>query len=280
MKCTWESFLSILPLRFKCAVDKYGRQELEELRLRLNQPVELVLHNTTRYLDILVTEADIQFVVNTASRYSPWAAATVSKGYITALGGHRIGMCGECVVKEGTVTGIRTITSLCVRIARDFPGIGKGLPMKGSLLILGPPGAGKTTLLRDLIRIRSENGAITVIDERGEIFPFGQAFQTGQRTDVLTGCNKAQGIEMALRTMGPKCIAVDEITAPEDCQALMAAGWCGVDLLATAHAETVSDLKKRTIYRPLWECGLFTQVIVLGRDKSRHIERMEICTSS
>ena len=83
---------------------------------------------------------------------------------------------------------------------------------------------------------------------------------------------------MALRTMGPKCIAVDEITAAEDCQSLISAGWCGVELLATAHAASCEDLKKRPVYRPLAESGLFEQAIILSRDKSWRMERMELCT--
>ncbi|MBE6958530.1 MAG: stage III sporulation protein AB [Ruminococcaceae bacterium] len=278
MKCAWEPFLSVLPPGLRDKVDKYGKDEPVELRLRLGQPAELVMCRTNRSLDKRVTEEDIRYVVNTASRYSPWAASTIGKGYVTAPGGHRIGICGECVIKDGTMTGIRTVTSLCIRIARDFPGIGKEIPTKGSLLILGPPGAGKTTLLRDLIRMRSIAGAITVVDERGELFSSGQAFDTGPRTDILTGCSKAQGIEIALRTMGPKCIAVDEITALEDCQALINAAWCGVELLATAHAEKVDDLHKRAIYRPLLSCGVFSQAVVLGRDRFWRMERMGICT--
>ena len=83
---------------------------------------------------------------------------------------------------------------------------------------------------------------------------------------------------MALRTMGPQCIAVDEITALEDCQALMSAGWCGVALLATAHAANFEDLRHRKVYQPLWNSGLFTKSIVLSRDKSWRVERMELCT--
>ncbi len=279
MKCAWNEFLSVLPPRLRTEVDNLGRESLNELHLRLNRPVELILTGRSHMLLSKATPQDIQYVVNTASKYSPWAASTASQGYITAPGGHRIGLCGDCVIQAGSVVGIRTATSLCVRVARAFVGIGNRVPSKGSLLILGPPGVGKTTLLRDLIRIRSEYGtAVSVVDERGELFPSGDIFDCGPRTDILTGCSKAQGVEMALRTMGPNCIAVDEITASEDCQALLNAAWCGVDLLATAHASHCNDLKRRPVYRPLVESGLFTQVIVLSRDKSWNLERMELCT--
>ena len=230
-------------------------------------------------MEKIATEADIQFVVNTASRYSPWSASTAAYGYITAAGGHRIGLCGDCVVQSGKVTGVRHVTSLCIRVGKAVLNISAKAPKEGSVLILGPPGAGKTTFLRDLIRQRSIAGqAVAVVDERGELFPQGEIFEGGPRTDVLTGCTKAQGIDMALRTMGPQCIAVDEITAQEDCQALMSAGWCGVSLLATAHAADCEDLRRREVYRPLWDSGLFTKSVILSRDKSWRLERMELCT--
>ena len=151
MNCTWDNLLSIVPSRLRQEVDKLGKKTLEELHLRIGQPVELILGGASHQLDTNTTMEDIRFVVNTASRYSPWSATTVSKGYLTASGGHRIGLCGECVIQNGQVTAIREAFSLCIRVARDFPGIGKNAPDSGSLLILGPPGSGKTTLLRILL---------------------------------------------------------------------------------------------------------------------------------
>ena len=279
MMCAWNAFLEILPPDFRVEVDNLGRMGLQELHLRMDQPVELILMGRSHFLKRKTRKEDIQFAVNSASQYSPWSAATIAKGYLTAKGGHRIGLCGDCVIQGGQVTGIRTVTSLCIRVARAFPGIGETAPKTGSILILGPPGAGKTTLLRDMIRFRSYDGSrISVVDERGEIFPGGNIFDPGPRTDVLTGCSKAQGVDMVLRTMGPNCIAVDEITAKEDCQALVNAGWCGVDLLATAHAVNREDLYSRPVYRPIIETGLFERIIVLNADKSWRMERMELCT--
>ena len=171
MKCTWEALLSVVPQRLRQDVDRLGKKTMEELRLRIGQPVELLLGGASCQLEATATMEDIRFVINTASRYSPWAASTISKGYLTATGGHRIGICGECVIQDGQVTAIREVYSLCIRVARDFPGIGKATPDCGSLLILGPPGAGKTTLLRDIIRTRSNRGtAVSVVDERGSCF--------------------------------------------------------------------------------------------------------------
>ena len=277
MNCAWKELLSILPLWCRAELDELGRDTLQELRLRCGFVPELIRSNGNVRLKKPVTGDDLSFIVNTASRYSPWAASTAALGYITAPGGHRIGLCGQAVVQEGQMTGVRQIRSLCIRVARDFPGIAQKLQyLSGSVLIIGPPGSGKTTLLRDLIRLRSDTskGSLAVVDERGELFPAGYA--TGFRTDVLSGCPKGQGIDRLLRVMSPDTIALDEVTSEEDCAALMKAGWCGVNLLATAHASGRSDLLARPIYSPLVRSGIFDTLVILQRDKSFKAERMAI----
>ena len=72
---------------------------------------------------------------------------------------------------------------------------------------------------------------------------------------------------MVLRSMGPKIIAVDEITSEGDCEALIRAGWCGVRIFATAHASSASDLENRPIYRRLHQCGLFDHVLILDKHR-------------
>lgn len=276
MNCAWKELLAILPPYIARQADEQGKVGLQELRLRLHQPPELVIGGKSVWGMGNVEEKDLNFTVNVASRYSPWAAQTIARGYLTAPGGHRIGLCGEAVVENGQTKGIRRITSLCVRVARDFPGIAAKADRTGSILILGPPGSGKTTLLRDLIRQRSDQGpgSVAVVDERGELFPTG-CFPTGKRTDVLTGCSKVQGIDMALRTMGPAAIAVDEITAEEDCKALVRCCRCGVALLATAHAMDKFDLLNRQVYQPLARSGVFSRILILQPDKSWKTERMD-----
>ena len=275
MKCGWDRLLKILPVSLKNSVDKIGRDSLQEIRLRVGLPVILVCKDGDRILPDIVSKEQIDFVVNTASRYSPWSAATIAQGYLTAPGGHRIGVCGDAVIRDGQVTGFRSLRSLCIRVARDFPGVSRKIPTpKESLLIVGPPGSGKTTLLRDLIRrISAEKMAICVVDERGEIFPDGMDFEIGEYTDVLTGCPKPVGLMMALRTMGPHWLAVDEITDEKDCDSLLEAAWCGVKLLATVHAADKKDLLSRKIYESLMTRGIFANLIILKRDKSFVVDR-------
>lgn len=279
MLCAWKELLNILPARLQQPIDKLGRESLQELRLRVNAPPELILSTGVRTLEEKTTREDLTHCVNAASRYSPWAAATTAKGFLTAPGGHRIGICGTAVCKDGIITGFREIHSLCIRVARDFPGIArKADTVSGSVLILGAPGWGKTTLLRDLSRRISLRETVCVVDERGEVFPDG--IERGKRMDVLTGCPKTAAIDMLLRTMGPAYIALDEITAAEDCAALLQAAHCGVRLIATAHGSSMEDLFRRQAYRPLVEHKLFQTVLLLRPDKTFTVERMTACTSN
>lgn len=277
MMCAWKELIAILPPYLRPEVDRLGRETLQELRLRVNSPPELVLATGRNYLSGMLKQEDLDFVIQTASRYSPWACETLRYGYLTGPGGHRIGVCGEVISRQGEVEGIRKAHSLCIRVARDFPGISRNLgELSGNILILGPPGSGKTTLLRDLIRNLSQRIHIGVVDERRELFPEG--FSVGTAVDVLSGCCKSVGMELLLKTMGPEAIAVDEITSETDCCGLLRAANCGVRLLATAHAGNLKDFESRGIYEPLRRKQLFDHIVLLRRNQTFTVERMTICT--
>ena len=281
MKHVWDMYLNLLPVRLRDPIDRLKNKLVFETRLRLNQPVEVVTEKGSVWLDVIATAEDLAFTVNVASKYSPWAADSVRHGYITARGGHRIGFCGQAALLDGNISTIRTVTSLSIRAAHDFTGIAPKIPQRaGSILIVGCPGSGKTTLLRDMIRSIAACHNVSVVDEREELFPVtadGFCFPSGGKTDVLSGCPKAAGIDMVLRTMTPDYIAVDEITLDNDCKALVKAGWCGVKLLATAHAGSMEELKKRPVYKPLICLGLFDTFVMMRPDKSWYIVRETVC---
>lgn len=280
--------VGVLPPRLRRQAERLkgrARQTLEELRLRVGQPMMGVFPEGERNLggpdEPAVEESELRQTLEIATRASVHTALEqIRNGFVTLPGGHRIGLCGTAAVKEGAVYTFRCLSSLNLRLARSVPNASAGVRDKlteggrlMSTLILSPPGGGKTTLLRDLIRCASDGLGmeplrVGVADERGELAALYQGrpqLDVGRHTDVIEGCAKATGLMMLLRGMGPQVLAADEITAPEDCAALTAAANCGVILLASAHAESMEELRRRAIYEPLLVQRAFQKVVTIRR---------------
>ena len=287
----------VLPLRLReeaLSLPEEDKCRAEEFRLRAGWPMTVVIGGEERPLSgVPVRGEELGQLVEIASRASLHTVLDqICRGYLTAQGGHRIGLCGAAVMRGGEIHGFRDISSANLRIARQVKGAAApvldGLCPGGRLtdtLILAPPGLGKTTLLRDLIRSVSEGEGcaplrVSLADERGEVAAMYNGLpqlEVGRRTDVAEGCPKAQGLMLLLRAMNPQVLAVDEITAPEDVRALTAAAGCGVTLLATAHGESRADLERRPLYRPLLEEGLFRYLVRIcrrGAERSYQIEEL------
>ena len=277
--------VSVLPplLRGRAlALSPEEQGQAEELRLRRGHPMSAVLPRGERPLGgPPVTGADLEQLVELASRASLHTVLPqLCRGYLTIQGGHRLGLCGTAVMREGELHSLRQFSSANLRVARQIKGAAAGLLPRlcrdgvlESTLILAPPGAGKTTLLRDLIRMVSDGEGcpplrVSVADERGELAALWNGvpqLEVGRGTDVLEGCPKAQALMLLLRAMGPQVLAADEITAPEDVDALRTALGCGVTLLATAHGAGRCDLERRALYRPLLEEGCFRHLVRILR---------------
>jgi stage III sporulation protein AA len=93
----------------------------------------------------------------------------------------------------------------------------------------------------------------------------------GLMTDVLDGYSRAAGILTALRVLSPVCIVCDEISTPEDAEAVLQASGCGVRFAASCHAGTVEDLRRRPVMRDLLSAGVFQYCVLLesgGRVKT------------
>lgn len=269
--------------------------QVEEIRLRVGQPPSVVLSGGEAVLSgVRVERQDLERLVELASQASLHVVLDqICQGYLTVSGGHRLGLCGTAVLRDGRVCGLRDYSAANLRVARQIPGAAR--PFVGRLwegsrlsstLILAPPGLGKTTLLRDLIRCVSDGDGcpalrVSVADERGEVAALYNGkpqLNVGRRTDVLEGCPKAEALLMLLRAMNPQVLAVDEITAPEDVQALEQAAGCGAALLATAHGLDRDDLARRPVYRRLLDAGLFQKLVRIGRKGNKRVYQVEELT--
>ncbi len=266
----------------------------EEFRLRLGRPPMVSGLWGERPLPGFertpIRGGDLTLVLEVASQASAHTVLDrVRSGFVTVRGGHRLGLCGSAVVKDGEVYNLRHLSSIAIRIAKEVPdAAGPVLPrlLDGegrlvSTLILSPPGGGKTTLLRDLVR-RVSDGLGTaplrvgLADERGELAALCDGepqMDVGARTDVMDGCPKGAGLLMLLRGMNPQVLAADEITDPADAAALEQAAGCGVTLLGTAHGGGAVDLWTRPVYRRLMEAHLFRRVVLIrAEDGGRRYE--------
>ena len=105
----------------------------------------------------------------------------------------------------------------------------------------------------------------------------GAQFDLGPQTDVLTGLSKSEGMMLLLRAMSPTWIAADEITARQDLAAMEQISYCGVRLLATAHAMDVRELSARPLYRELLSLGIFRRYLVLQPDRQFLVREAEAC---
>lgn len=296
-----ERAAELLPREMRYAVLKLPlqqRAEAEEIRMRAGRGLT-ICGPTGEYpivngQGLTVSQSDLRYVLEIATQASAHSALEqIKHGFFTVQGGHRIGLCGTAVMKEGEIANLRELSSLSIRIAKQVPGI--GIPVAEQLweerkfcstLIISPPGGGKTTLLRDLICCLSDGAEekgipalrVGLADERGEVAAMygGQPqMRVGLRTDVLDGCPKAAGMLLLLRGMNPQILAADEITSPEDCGALELAANCGVALLATAHSTNRTELLRRPVYRKLLSRGIFQRLVVISMEGGKRTYKVE-----
>lgn len=263
-------------------ISQKGDYDLQEIRIRLNKPLEIKIKSKNYFLTengtitndvkeaFFITDEIFSHTLNKISKHSMYAFQDELKnGFITLNGSHRVGIVGTCVMEDGQIKSVKDIQSLNIRLSHEIYGVCdniKKIYRNGitNTLIISPPSCGKTTMLRDLLRVFSDEHLKTVgvVDERYEIG--GNAI--GFRTDVITNCPKSIGMITLLRTMSPYVICVDEIGKKEDVISLLELFNCGIKVVATIHAKDINEIRNKENIKKVIEQKYFDNYIVLNGD--------------
>jgi stage III sporulation protein AA len=281
-----ETILNFLPKNIADLISKIPpnqKEELEEIRIRINRPIEMTMKGAPRFLPYIVQPDDAFHLMNKISHFSIYTLEEeLKQGFITVSGGHRIGLAGKVILEGGKVKAIRDISSFNIRIAREKVGIAESIIpyiYQGGwmhTMVIGPPQTGKTTLLRDIARIASSGTAtrgiqaskVGIIDERSEIAGCVNGIPQltfGDRLDVLDACPKAEGMMMMIRSMSPDILVVDEIGRKEDAEAIQEAVHAGIKLMMTTHGTSIEEVRNRPSLRTILDQKIFQRFVVLSR---------------
>lgn len=262
------------------ARSKYRAADICEVRLRAGRPIALETFRERFVLDKTVSQQEINECFKSFCNYSIHSyEKEIKSGYITLRGGHRASFCGTAVIKDGKLEGIKDISGINLRIAREITGCGEKLSemvfsedFKG-LIIAGKPFSGKTTVLRDLCRIIGNRSKLSVIDSRGEIGAVHCGVpqnDVGIFTDILNGYGKSEGMEIATRTLSPEYIACDEITGEAD--SVKKCLNCGVKMIFTLHCGTLEQAEQNEIVKT----GAINRIVFLGGRLGQVTETKEL----
>lgn len=288
--------ISLLPERYKKLLLDIPHdfcEKIKEIRFRVGEAVTLntaerIYYPTesgrlsTSYSDgvVRVGEKDMQEIVFMLARRSLHTYQDmIVRGYIPLYGGCKAGVGGRAVMRDGSIYSVSAFNCVNIRVAREYHGCShEVLAAVGdcvSYMIIGQPMSGKTTLLRDLCRYYSDGNALSpykvaVVDERDEIASrsFGCSIDVGANTDVLTLYPKPVGTQLAVRTLSPQIIVLDEIGTEQEARALLSAMNCGVDFIATAHGSSFEEVARRPNIKTLLSAGVFKKAVVLAGHES------------
>ena len=266
-------------------------ERVNEIRLHQNGYVLLIIRNTAYFLDyngdlydkpsshcITVDSDELDKIFMSMCSFSLYSHMdSLKNGYLTLPGGARVGVAASGVYEDGVLVTVKDITSLNIRVPSEVKGCAGSVlnflyvHAFPSIIVAGKPNSGKTTLLRDMARGLSGgfNGnyrKVSIVDERYEFSGkcgAGGMLDVGINCDVLTGFQKAKGIELATRTLSPEMIICDEIATQQEVASVIYAFSSGVSFALSVHIGCREDLLHKPIVKALLATGEFSYIVML-----------------
>ena len=218
--------------------DRGNRDGLLEVILDLGRkPEARYIDETVILSDREVSDDDILYVTKRISPFGGDNRAGIERSL------HRISAIHN---RTGKVIG------LTIRIGRAVFGtirVIEDLVLSGqSILLLGKPGVGKTTMLREVSRVIADDAQkrVVIVDTSNEIAGDGDIPHPGiggaRRMQVTSPDQQHRVMIEAVENHMPEVIIIDEIGTELEANAARTIAERGVQLVATAHGNTLENL--------------------------------------
>ena len=233
--------LDVLPKFISSTLQNHPRREqLIEIVLDIGRRPEARFSNSTEYLSYrTVVWQDLDHILKRLGKFSGDNRAGIEKTL------HRISSLRN---RQGSVIGLtcrigRAIFGT-VSIIRDL------LEQKKSILLLGRPGVGKTTAIREIARVLSDGmqKRVIIIDTSNEIAGDGDlphpSIGKARRMQVSNHQDQHEVMIEAVENHMPEIIIIDEIGTELEAAAARTIAERGVQLVGTAHGNTLDNLIK------------------------------------
>ena len=232
-----EKLEAVLPPHLSESLKAIGRSDdLFEVIIDLGRlPTARYNDGEVVLADREITHADLQYVVDKVGTFDADNRGGIERTLhrISAIRNRR-----------------RDVVGLTCRIGRAVYGtidIVQDLVESGqSVLILGAPGVGKTTLLREAARVLAEARRVVIVDTSNEIGGDGDvphpAIGRARRMQVAEPSLQHEVMIEAVENHNPEVIIIDEIGRELEAQAARTIAERGVQLIGTAHGQTLDNL--------------------------------------
>ncbi len=256
------ALFGVLPYRVRKAIEAdEDQQDLLEVVLDLGRPPEARFADRDLCLsDEDITREDIDHVIERVGAFGDDNRAGIERTLhrISAIRNRR----GEVV---GLTCRVGRAISGSARVVEDFAMSGK------SILLVGRPGVGKTTILRELARVLAGAGQrVIIVDTSNEIAGDGDiphpAIGRARRMQVPTPARQHAVMIEAVENHMPQVIVVDEMGTELEAAAARTIAERGVQLIATAHGNTLENL---LVNPTLSDLVGGVQTVTLGDEEAR-----------